>query len=278
MTSPSRLQQVERSHPEWGPWLAVVTRIGAELDEPHWTRPPLEREAGARDAEPADARLQSQQASLPDPSDIARLLASLLVTAGGRSPVPREGRDATACSEALAMAAFRAALNMDDAALARLAESIDADRGLFRAVALLLPVPWLHASRREFARPAAWRHGFCPCCGAWPTLAQVCGIERARYLSCGRCGTSWQVSTLWCPYCNSSDHEVLRALQVEPDLVGSAIDVCNGCRGYVKSIRKLSLCPPEEVLLEDLASVELDIIAAQRDYRRPPGVGCLLAG
>jgi FdhE protein len=51
------------------------------------------------------------------------------------------------------------------------------------------------------------------------------------------------------------------------------IDACNGCRGYVKTFNRLQACPAETVMLEDLASVELDVAALDQGYKRPAGAG-----
>jgi hypothetical protein len=41
----------------------------------------------------------------------------------------------------------------------------------------------------------------------------------------------------------------------------------------VKTCTTLQPTPPAEVIAADLASVEFDLAAAQRGYRRPPGSG-----
>ena len=51
--------------------------------------------------------------------------------------------------------------------------------------------------------------GYCPVCGAWPAFAEMRGIERSRYLRCGRCGGGWQAQCLSCSYCGMTDHEEL---------------------------------------------------------------------
>ena len=51
------------------------------------------------------------------------------------------------------------------------------------------------------------------------------------------------------------------------------MDVCSACRGYLKAGSALGLSPAHEVMLVDLASVDLDIAAAMRDYQRTRGVG-----
>lgn len=138
-----------------------------------------------------------------------------------------------------------------------------------------MPIPLLHACRRRWADavPQGWSHGYCPICGAWPGFAEVCGVERSRYLRCVRCGSAWQAHGLSCPYCGTADHEALASLVPEEGAPKWAIEVCNGCRGYLKAFTTLRAGAPAQVMLDDIASVELDIAAAERGYRRPQGTG-----
>jgi FdhE protein len=114
--------------------------------------------------------------------------------------------------------------------------------------------------------------GYCPVCGAWPALAEVRGIERSRYLRCGRCGGQWQAHLLFCPYCGTTDHREQISL-VPENSSKSAIDACKRCLGYVKTFTTLQGSPPAKVILDDLASVELDVAAAAQGYKRPEGAG-----
>jgi len=45
------------------------------------------------------------------------------------------------------------------------------------------------------------------------------------------------------------------------------------CPGYVKVFTTLQGAPPEAVILEDLARVEMDLAAAAQGYRWPKGTG-----
>lgn len=143
------------------------------------------------------------------------------------------------------------------------------------AIEAVLPLPFLHACRRRWASavPPDWARGYCPLCGAWPALAEICGVERDRYLRCGRCGSAWQRHGLACPYCDTIDHDQLACLVVERAGPPSAIEACRRCLGYVKALTRLRLGAPAQGLIDDLASVELDIAAAGRGYRRPERPG-----
>jgi FdhE protein len=134
-------------------------------------------------------------------------------------------------------------------------------------------MPFLHACSRRWKPAESWTEGYCPVCGAWPALAEVRGIERSRYFRCGGCGSEWQAQCLFCPYCGMTDHRELASLVPEHGGSNAAVDACNRCLGYVKTFTKLQGSPPARIILEDLASVELDVAAAERGYKRPRGAG-----
>jgi FdhE protein len=184
------------------------------------------------------------------------------------------GQQATS-SEATALAVFRAALHEDATALDARADEAGTTREGFRALAGLLPMPFLHACARRWARavPRTWAEGYCPVCGAWPAFAEVRGVERSRHLRCGRCATGWPMPVLCCTYCGTIDHGQLGSLVSEAGASRFALDVCHGCSGYLKTCTTLQPTPPAEMIATDLSSVEFDLIAIDRGYRRPSGPG-----
>lgn len=54
------------------------------------------------------------------------------------------------------------------------------------------------------------------------------------------------------------------------------IDVCTRCSGYVKVFTTLLPAGPADVSRVDLASVDFDVAATERGYRRPASSGCAL--
>jgi FdhE protein len=271
------MPELRARRPEWAPWLSVVDVALCEIRNPAWQEgmPRVSRSAHAETHASPAARLSYCDA-LPNPKHLHPLL-DRLVRAALASQAPslaalRHARyDARASSEI-----FKAALNGDDERLDVLASQIGTESAPLRAVASLLPLPWLQAFRREQAgsMSQAWSAGYCPCCGSWPALAKVCGIERVRYLGCGRCGHSWEAEALNCPYCGMRDHEQLGMLLPQGRAEQNAIEVCKACEGYVKALRTLGPGDPEDALIADLSSVELDLAATARGYHRPSGVGC----
>jgi FdhE protein len=55
-----------------------------------------------------------------------------------------------------------------------------------------------------------------------------------------------------------------------------AVDVCHACSGYLKTCTALQATPSDEIIATDLQSVEFDLAAVERGYRRPPGPGVAL--
>jgi FdhE protein len=274
MTAASELEGLERRNPEWAPWLAVVRKVLEAIQDRAWDGAVPER-PGPRHRE---APLLAKTALQLDAGAVGRFLEELRRSAGRAGTAKMAGLHAVPYSQAGALATFQAALNGDDDRLRKLASDAGADPEAFRAVAALAPMPFLHACSRRWASaiPQDWSQGYCPICGGWPALVDVCGVERSRYLRCARCGSAWQAPCLSCPYCGTSDHKKLAALVPEQKGSKSAIDACNECLGYVKVFATLQVGPPEKVMLVDLASVELDLAAAARGYARPAGAGYAL--
>jgi FdhE protein len=117
--------------------------------------------------------------------------------------------------------------------------------------------------------PRHWPHGYCPVCAAWPILAERRGLDRSRRLRCGRCAGEWEIEWLICVYCGERDHRQLGSLVSEGDGERLKVETCASCVGYLKSIATLQAIPAFELLLRDLETVELDLVALERDYSRP---------
>jgi FdhE protein len=169
---------------------------------------------------------------------------------------------------------FKASLCRDTAAIQHAAAACGADAGAYEAVIGLLCLPFLQACNRQLGSVCAgWIEGCCYICGSWPTFAEARGIERRRFFRCGRCGSEWHARPLCCPYCANDDHHALVSLVPENQRSNAVIDGCRSCGGYVKTLTRLQGCPPRMVMLDDLASVHLDVAALAEGYTRPAGAG-----
>ncbi len=122
---------------------------------------------------------------------------------------------------------------------------------------------------------AIWQRGYCPVCGAWPLLAELRGIELAQFLRCSACGSGWRSRRILCTYCGNDDFRDLRTLQPEGEM-RFRMSVCERCKGYLKIGNAFDPPPAELVALDDLASIDLDVTAIERGYRRPETTGSVI--
>jgi FdhE protein len=269
----NEFEALARQYPDWQPWLLVVEAVMREATDASWQAwvPAIEHRA-------ADVPRLDGAKIILDFGKIRRWQHHLLQTAG-RSGAPKMSQlqslqKATINSPEL----FEAALCENGAALKQMAEDLGVDSDPFSAVTALIAVPFLHACNRRWhgSQAPGWTAGYCPTCGAWPAFAETRGIERSRYLRCGRCGAEWQAHALFCCFCSNSDHKELGSLVPEKGGSSGSVDICNRCRGYLKTFTKLQGSAATRIMLDDLASVDLDIAALEQGFKRPTGPGYAL--
>ena len=265
------LRDLGRRSPEWEPWLAVVQEVLDEIADAKWDAlvPDYDPARGSKVPLVAGAAIAMETSSLRRWTE--RLIGTASRSGTEKMATLKPGLQAAADTLYL----FKASLCQDDGALKQIAAISGADPDAFEAVAALLPVPFLHACNRRWSHSFApsWVEGYCPVCGGWPAFAEVRGIERSRYFRCGRCAGEWQVNCLVCPYCGMTDHEQLLSLVPEQGGATRVIEACKRCLGYVKTFTTLQRSPAARVMLDDLASVDLDIVALEHGYKRPQGAG-----
>jgi FdhE protein len=265
---------LRRTRPEWTPWLAVVEEALHDTHDQRWERvvPPLEEDT---------RRPLLDRATIVLDERSARDLLARLLEAAARSGTPKMATlEAARRADLDVPALFAASVCQDRDRISEVAAASGADVEAFQAVAALLAVPFLQACNRRWSSPltASFTEGYCPICGSWPALAEIRGIERNRYLRCGRCGAEWLSRVLLCAYCGNTDHDHLATLVPEgPDSNGS-IEACRRCRTYLKVFTRLQGSRPADVMLQDLASVDFDVAALEQGYGRPvhPGRGIVV--
>src|SRR5207302_1109892 len=147
------------------------------------------------------------------------------------------------------------------------AETLDLDAGLTATVLRLTLFPVLTAvgaALALFRESTRWQEGCCPTCGSWPLLGEFRGLEQTRFLRCGLCATGWEFPRLRCPFCGTRDHQQLGYFHVEAEEGKYRAATCSVCRGYVKMLSTLTELSPPRLLAADLATMHLDLIAAER--------------
>lgn len=208
------------------------------------------------------------------PLDVAALGALLGELCAACTPHVAEPNDARAIADALhkntispsALAAHALAGTADELRAEAAAQNLNGELlGTLVRFALFPALSALATQLAPLHGTARWEHGFCPSCGGPPLLAEQRGLEQLRFLRCGQCASEWQADRLWCPFCGTHDHKQLAYLHTESDEQRRAA-TCDNCHGYVKMLATLAPLTPAALLVEDLATLHLDMIALERGY------------
>lgn len=243
-----------------------------QLAEGHSLRDYLEFCAQLADAQQA---IVDQQ---PDPLPLATLLSQL----------------AEACApqlNAASQAAIQQLLQRDEAALNALANALAAGETLDDAT-LLPALPLLGAAQQiqqfstvnQQSLPTPSAHSSeCPCCGG-PVLATVLRANEHGHAvcfgSCALCACEWPLSRIQCRHCGNTKDLQYRRLAPQdatPAQIGSksphaktavqSLECCDACHGALKQISTLE-DPDADAVADDLASLALDLLAAEEGYGR----------
>lgn len=273
MTTPDAVTRLKQRRPEWSQWLGVIDDVLREASTSRWE---AAVPAGGR-AEDPSTPLLSGATVLVESSPVRRLL-DRLIGAASRTGTAKMATLKPIRGDLEVASLFSASIGQQQDRIAAIAAASGADAEALQAVVALLSVPFLQACNRRWTSsiPERWAEGYCPVCAAWPAFAETRGIERSRYLRCGRCGGGWRARVLHCTYCRTTNHDDLATLVPEKPGASGVVEACRRCLGYVKAFTRLQGCPPAGVMLEDLGSVDLDVAALEQGYMRPAGAGFAL--
>ncbi len=255
------------------PYLATIARFQGIVDEaagqgpsarveaPSWERYAGDQAAGVPLLGSRSAGVDFTAAAAEALGDLARRLAEA-APAGRMADACRQIREALSGPEER------------DRAVEWIAGGASGDPptphpGLLRFLAWTAARRVLEPVVEESARwsdEGRWGRGYCPTCGALPLSAQLATAEasRPRFLACGCCRTRWQFRRIGCPFCGNEAQDRLGILQVEGD-EGLRIDVCDECRGYVKTYTDQG---DEALFLADWPTLHLDVLAVRRGFER----------
>jgi FdhE protein len=263
--SATRLAEIAEERPEWRTWIALLEVAWRAIQD---DRRPLFLGLTAPPASGEQVPLLHQQTLVLHQLHIQQLLRELLAqldAEGGQALLPFK----LTSTETLDVIA--GAVRQDTNALETPAITREIDPGSFSSVAHLAALCVLQQCKPQIEHrlPLHWSAGYCPVCGAWPILAERRGLDRSRRLRCGRCATDWEVEWLYCIYCGERDHNRLGSLTTDESGEQHKVETCASCRRYLKSVASLQGLGALELLLTDLETVELDLVALNRDYHRP---------
>jgi FdhE protein len=183
-----------------------------------------------------------------------------------------------------AVAALAHVSSADDARRRRMAQSVLAyaipmeelaEHG-FVAAALQVHFARL-ANRLDVASLVPVGDGACPVCGGPPATSIIVGWHGAhgsRYCGCSLCGTLWNYVRIKCTLCGSTKNISYQQIEGGPGTIKA--ETCGNCRSYVKIFHQHK-DPALDWLADDVASLGLDLLMRDADYRRG-GVNPFLVG
>jgi len=111
--------------------------------------------------------------------------------------------------------------------------------------------------------------GYCPICGSAPALGAL-EEDGRRFLFCGLCRHRWQVPRVRCASCGQTNAEKLYYIYSEEE-PAYRIDACDACRHYIKTVDRRRLTRPFYPPLEQVLTVHLDLVAAEKELTPVPG-------
>lgn len=262
----------------WRPWVTLLDVALQVAESSAWASAVPELPARSDTAWPPYAPLLEGASIRIDGRRARKLVRELIHTADDARDDGAKWSTAMRGRRLDTVGLLHAAIIRDHAAMERIAARAGIDPPALAVVAQLAVMPLLHACADRWREhlPSAWTHGYCPVCAAWPALAELRGLERGRRLRCGRCATDWPLPVLQCTYCGETDHDRLGTLTPEGESQTRRIEVCYTCKGYLKTFTTLRPMTLRTIAMTDLASVDLDLIAQERQYARPSQFAHLL--
>jgi FdhE protein len=163
---------------------------------------------------------------------------------------------------------FRDFLNEDESAMARTAEGLGVDPHALAFFLYHSLRPALRCCARQLSGflmdEPVWVQGYCPICGSPPGLSCLEG-DGQRFLFCSFCWHKWPLRRALCPFCGNQDqeHRLFLYSDEEPEY---RVDACASCRKYIKTVDTRVLARRSYPPLEQIASLHLDIKAAEEGY------------
>ena len=151
--------------------------------------------------------------------------------------------------------------------VARGAETIGIDPALASSVLRLTLLPSLARISLEIDRlrpEGTWDRGDCPNCGSRPLLAESRGLEQRIFYRCGLCAAGWPGERLRCPSCGEARSKSLHHSYVEGEQDRFRLAHCDACLYNWKVVSTLTALSAPAMIVADLATVHLDLLAEDR--------------
>jgi FdhE protein len=166
---------------------------------------------------------------------------------------------------------FGALLSGDDSVFRRTAAELNVDQKALATFVYTSMQPSLSLCAEQLAvhLPPAdpWQKGYCPICGSSPGLSFFTD-DGDRRLVCSFCWWTWPIRRMICPHCHNMDDQTLHYFFSEQE-EDWRVDLCDGCKKYIKTLDTRKVTRPVYFPLEQIASLHLDLRAREMGYESP---------
>ncbi|MEM2237597.1 MAG: formate dehydrogenase accessory protein FdhE [Candidatus Caldarchaeum sp.] len=162
--------------------------------------------------------------------------------------------------------AAEAALKREREKITALASMSETDTNLLEWLLLIPAQPFAEELARnlEAYLTERWFRPPCPVCGRTPLIGKM--VDRVRHMLCSFCGAEYLVDLFVCPFCGNRNPLDFSFIHLE-EIKGMRLDVCERCKGYVKTIEP-ALTKPLFPGLEDVLTIGLDLLAEKNGLVR----------
>jgi FdhE protein len=128
--------------------------------------------------------------------------------------------------------------------------------------------PVLEKRRRtvkKLLEASGWDKGYCPCCGAFPSIAVIHEKIPQRWLHCSQCGHDWRFSRVVCPCCSHEGQQEMPYFFVEGKEQETAF-VCAQCKRYLITMNHISDIEIHDPDVLAMGMTHLDLLMQQREF------------
>jgi len=117
----------------------------------------------------------------------------------------------------------------------------------------------------EHIEGMGWEKGYCPVCGAHPTIAVIREKIPQRWLHCSRCGHEWRFSRMFCPGCEQESPSGLDYFYVEDRRQETAF-TCNSCKRYLITLNQISDMGDHDRDVSAMSLIHLDLVMQEKGF------------
>jgi len=118
----------------------------------------------------------------------------------------------------------------------------------------------------EHIEGMGWEKGYCPVCGAHPTIAVIREKIAQRWLHCSRCGHEWRFSRMLCPGCEQESPSGLDYFYLEDRQQETAF-TCNSCKRYLITLNQISDMGDHDRDVSAMSLIHLDLVMQGKGFK-----------